>query len=287
MTDSSSIDLCVQVVRALSEAETWLLSAKGIKHFAESVFAFATQIPGSMESVDSLHKIAQERYWNFYTRCKRVAETIDQAEGWQLTAGEIEKLVTVVLPYALASPACLDNDSAIATIIINYDAEGPMVQAMLTIGSSAGEKLWVEWRAHMLNVAYSKGLATDDAEELVQGVYLNAQKGLRQFCHQSKLQTYFFKIFTNHYREWLRNKRRQREGESPPPDSSTDLPELPDKAVNLENDIIHHTHLVEIADYVKQEIIKLTSTEDFDLLYLYYVEKNYVDPQSKKVVKWT
>ena len=279
---------CAQFIRELSETEAWALSEPTISSLAKNMLVTIQRASSYCANRENYLSIIRQHYVDIRSRTSQTATHLNQVHAWQLTEYELEELVTAVLPYTLTSPKCITSDETIEIIVANYYAEGPMVQTMLAADSPARESLWTAWRVYLLNLADTKGIAAEDAEELVQEVCVKAQLKLAQFRHESKLAAYFFKIFTNQSNEWFRKLHQQNRYELLLLAGANDgAREMSDQRTGWGEVSIDSIYLVEIADYVAAEIIKLTSTEDFEILYLAYVEQFYVETETKAVVKWT
>ncbi|MCB0063526.1 MAG: sigma-70 family RNA polymerase sigma factor [Caldilineaceae bacterium] len=286
MTDDLPLSLCTQAVQNVCKMDGWSLSEEAIGALATAVF-MAMGTLSVLERTEPLEQVARQYYTAYCARCEAITARLSTTQQWKLTDQETAILAKRVLPYVLASSDRLTSDDAIGTVIVNYYVEGPMVQAMLTKDAVDHEELWTRWREYMLNVARSKGLIEDDAEELVQAVYFDARKGLTQYRYESTLSAYFFSIFTNRFRGWLRRMRKSpKEKPLDPPKRTDDRLELVDTAINFAEEMVDADYLAEIVNYVKQEIVQLTSTEDFEILYYSYVEQSYVD-NANNVVKLT
>lgn len=207
-----------------------------------------------------------------------IVQQVTREQSWPLAPSGISALVDAVLPIVSVSDT-IDADQ-MRLIALNYYADGPAVHAMLTPGSATGDQLWDEWQTKMLNVAHAKGLTAQDAEDLVQSVFLHTRRALQNFQFKSRLQTYFFGIFNRQYAKWLQRETRW---------VTTDLEENPE-APPADLTVTHEGNRVEnaeIGQLVTQEIQKIIKNQDFQILYWYYVETSEIDSATGQEKKWT
>lgn len=207
-----------------------------------------------------------------------VVQALTREQGWPLPPAGVEALVEAILPIVAADPA--PGPDQIRLVALHYYADGPAVQAMLTPGSALGEQLWREWQAKLIKTAQKKGLTAQDAEDLVQSVFLHTRHALANFQFKAQLQTYFLGIFNRQYAKWLQREKRL---------TTTDLeenPEAPPPALTVTSatTVVENA---EIRQLVTQEIQKIIKSEDYQLLYWYYVEKSEIDPTTGEEQKWT
>ena len=215
---------------------------------------------------------------SLYEQCLQAVHSLAQQWGWQLSTDGVVALAEAILPYVVNEPEIDTN--ILQTIAINYYHDGPMVQGMLDPNSAQGEQLWGEWRSYMLKVARSKGLIEDEAVDLVQALYVQVQRALPRFEYRSRLKTYFYKIFNNHYIRWLQKQERIQELPTADRDeyiTKTEVIAAPDQEV-IQN---------ELRRLVREEVQKMISSENYHILYLYYVEQTYLDSETNTVHKWT
>jgi RNA polymerase sigma factor (sigma-70 family) len=222
-------------------------------------------------------------------RCRQVVQDVAHTQGWRLSVAGIGALTEAILPHVQHSA-----DSTVRTIqkiALNYYLDGPMVQQMCIAGTPEGERLWTEWRGYMLSLARAKGLSAENAEELAQTVYLQAAKALRTFHFGSRLKTYFCGIFINCFRYWARTNQSIEQREQALLVEGYDLEEATtftklDKYPSPEEQVIEQLQNTQIQSLVRQEIQKIINSEDFQILYRYYVEKNFIDNNGQQH-KWT
>lgn len=207
-----------------------------------------------------------------------IVQQLTQEQAWPLPPAGVQALVDAILPIASASATT--DAGQIRLVALHYYADGPAVQAMLTPGSATGEQLWRDWQRKMLKTAQKKGLTTQDAEDLVQSVFLHTRHALQNFQFKSQLQTYFLGIFNRQYAKWLQRETRF---------STTDLeenPEAPPSALMI-TDATVAVENAEIHQVVVQEIQKIVKSADYQILYWYYVEKVEIDNTTGVEQKWT
>lgn len=211
-------------------------------------------------------------------QCLSIVKELTQAEAWPLPPDGIIALTDAILPIVAATP--MPDDEQIRRTVLNYYADGPAVQAMLTPGSTVGEQLWRNWQTKMLTVAKKKGTTDQDAEDLMQHLFLHTRRALQNFQFKSQLQTYFLAIFNRQYAKWLQRETRW---------VTTDLeenPEVPPPGLTVANVGIAVEN-AEIGQLVLQEIQKIIKSEDYQILYWYYVETSDIDSATGQVTKWT
>ena len=224
-------------------------------------------------------------------RCLQAAQDLSHEKEWQLPPEGIEALVEAILPFARHASG--SDDWMIRKIALNYYLDGPTVQQMRTQESADGGRLWEEWRNYFVTVARRKGVSPEDADDLVHDVYVQANKALHTFRFESRLKTFFYSIFGNCYKQWLRDeieRRRKREisieeGKSTNGESLKLL--LPDKSPLPEDAAVRQTQNTEIRRRIEEEIRKILKSEDFQILQWYYVEETYIDEETGKKKKWT
>jgi len=223
-------------------------------------------------------------------RCLQAAQDLSHEKEWQLPPEGIEALVEAILPFARHASG--SDDWMIRKIALNYYLDGPTVQQMRTQESADGGRLWEEWRNHFVIVARRKGVSPEDADDLVHDVYVQANKALHTFRFESRLKTFFYSIFGNCYKQWLRDeieRRRKREisieeGKSTNGESLKLL--LPDKSPLPEDAASRQIQSAEIR-LIEKEIRKILKSEDFQILHWYYVEETYIDEETGEKKKWT
>lgn len=211
-------------------------------------------------------------------QCLSIVQTLTQEQAWALPSAGVSALVDAILPIVVAS-STLDAGQ-IRLIALNYYADGPTVQAMLTPGSATGEQLWRDWQAQLVKVAQKKGLTAQDAEDLVQIAFLHTRHALQNFQFKSQLKTYFHAIFNRQYIKWLQGETKL---------ATTDLDETPETpqpalAVTGATAVIDNA---EIRQLVTQEIQKIIKSQDYQILYWHYVEKSEIDRATGQEKKWT
>lgn len=211
-------------------------------------------------------------------QCLSIVQTLTQEQAWPLPPAGVLALVDAIRPIVAAADT--PDAGQIRLIALNYYADGPAVQAMLTPGSATGEQLWRNWQAKMVKVAQKKGLTAQDAEDLVQSVFLHTRRALQNFQFKSQLQTYFLSIFNRQYAKWLQGETRL---------TTTDLeetPETPPPALTVTGATTAIDN-AEIRQLVTQEIQKIIKSQDYQILYWHYVEKSEIDRTTGQEKKWT
>lgn len=209
--------------------------------------------------------------------CLPVVQQLAQEQSWNLPPAGVTALVDAILPF-LSSPA-KPTVHLIRTVATNYFLDGPMVQQMLAPNSARGEQLWLDWRSQVLKVARHKGLTAEEADDLVQAVYLQTAKALRTFHFQARVKTYFYSIFHKHFAKWLQTKNKV---ETTPLESDVALP-----TALIDTQSTEQVENAEIQDLVRAEIQKIVNSIDFQILYLFYGEESEVDPATGGEKKWT
>ena len=225
-----------------------------------------------------------------YHHCLSVVRTLAAERGWRLGRAGEEALAAAIAPFAAQLESA--DDSTIARVALNYYLDGPMVQQMLAPNAADATRLWEEWRGYMLALARARGLTPEAAEDLAQDAYLETRKALPAFRFGSRVKTYFAGIFLNCYRRRMRTTGRirsreqtltpvAREGEAEP------AMELVDETASPEEQVIETTHRSQIGRLVAAEIRKIVTSEDFQILYWYYVERTFSVPGEEKEQRWT
>lgn len=195
--------------------------------------------------------------------------------AWTLTSEDLSALTDAILPFL--SDASSPQD--IRTVAHNYYLDGPLVLQMQTPSATQGELRWLEWRTYMLKLAYKKGLSAEEAEDLVQTLYLHTHRSLASFKFNSRATTYFHSIFNNQYLKWLQTKKK---------DVVSSLDNANEYEIEfLDNNATSDAETIELRQLISQEIQRLLNDIDFKILFLFYVEKSTMDPQSGKTHKWT
>jgi RNA polymerase sigma factor (sigma-70 family) len=233
--------------------------------------------------------------------CAEIAGVLNEQEGWHLPPAGIHELIDAVLPYvrhwceragcapgiqdAALDPRCR---ARIEGIIRNYYRDGPMVEEMLTPGSADGERLWGEWRAYVLRIAlYRKKLSPEKADDLVQTTFFQMKRALGNFRFESGLKTYYWNVFGNCYRQWLRDNQAPPEVELDTTDEEADEDaaglKLPAPGPGPDEEVLRG----EMQELITREIAAIVGSRDYTILSLYYLERDYVDPQTREKKKWT
>lgn len=216
---------------------------------------------------------------SLHERCLTIVQVLSQEQGWSLPPAGVAVLADAILPIIAAASPILDADQ-IRLIILNYYADGPTVQAMMTSGSAVGEQLWRDWQAKMVKAAQKKGLSAQDAEDLVQIAFLHTRHALQNFQFKSQLTTYFHAIFNRQYVKWLQGETRL---------ETTDLeenPEAPPPALTVAGNAAAIEN-AEVRQLVTQEIHKIIKSQDYQILYWHYVEQREIDGATGEEKKWT
>jgi RNA polymerase sigma factor (sigma-70 family) len=236
----------------------------------------------------TLPEVAQAQHLEML--CRQAVMEVAQQERWRLSPAGHDALAAAILPFVTQAP---DVDLRMAQrIALNYYLDGPMVQQMAERRTVDGDRLWREWRVYILSLARSKGLAEEEAEELAQEVYVQTARALQTFRFGSRLKTYFFGIFLNCYRRWVRTAVTETQREQPLEDDHDDEdggngPQFVDPGATPEQEALAGDHHSRLRELVRQEVQKIIHSEDFQILYWYYVEKSYVDAATNDSVKWT
>lgn len=214
-----------------------------------------------------------------------------QEKAWSIDAEAAFTLAQIIHPFVEKGEVTIASAIEIA---INYYYDGPMVQEMLTPGSSDGEMLWQEWRTYMLHLALVKQLNTEQAEDLVQEIYIRTTSALKNFRFASRLKTYFHGIFINCYRRWIRDIKGVERHEMllPTGDDSGEDEEkksvaIPDRRPLPETSTVQELQDTHIQHFVEQEIRKIVDSNTYQILYYYYWEQTFIDPVTCKQKKWT
>jgi len=210
-------------------------------------------------------------------QCQQAVEELAGTEQWPLPPAGIGVLVDAILPF-LQSDAAVTS-AEIQTIARNYQKDGPTVQQMCTPHSSQGERLWTAWREQLQKAAQKEGLSPEDAEDFVQQIFPEVRRALDKFKFKANLKTFFAAIFRRQFAKWLQTQKYQRIqaetlGEEVPVPAAAAT-----TATAVENAAVH--------SLISQEIQKILKSEDYQILYWYYVEEDMVDPVTKAVIQWT
>lgn len=233
--------------------------------------------------------------------CAKIAAELNEQEGWRLPLTGVHQLVEGVLPHVRhvcehprrehpIQGEAVDPDrwAHIRRIIRNYYREGPMVEEMLTPGSADGERLWGEWRAYIWRIArYHKTLPPEKADDLVQTAFFQMRRALSNFRFESSLKTYYWNVFSNCYKQWLRDHRAAVEVELNTTDEEGDEDaaglKLPAPGPGPVEEILQR----EMQELITRRISAIVGSRDYTVLSLYYLERDYIDPQTQEKKKWT
>jgi len=226
-------------------------------------------------------------------RCLQVVQDLAREKGWQLPPEGIEALVEAILPFIQEFSA--PSARKIQKIALNYYQDGPMVQQMLTQGSRDGELRWGEWRSYFVSQARwarSRGVRPEDVEDLAHEAFIQAHRALRTFKFESQLKTFFYSIFINRYKQWIRDTKRIQDKEQPPIEGEGDNGEIlelaiPDQSPLPEDVVIEQEQNAETRELVEKEIEGIVGSVNFQIFYLSYVEETYVDKETGEKGKWT
>lgn len=225
-----------------------------------------------------------------YDLCLLSVHSLAAARGWQLGAAGEAALASAIIAFVeqIDDP----DATAIERVALNFYLDGPMVQQMLADAAPDCARLWADWRSYMISLARARGLATHEADDLAQDAWLETRKALPAFRFGSRLKTYFAGIFLNCYRRRMRETGRlnRREAElNEPDDEHEEQPqlELVDPAPSPEEQVIETVQRSQIGALVAGEIQKIVTSEDFQILYWYYVEKTFAEPGADKQQRWT
>lgn len=211
-------------------------------------------------------------------------------QQWSLIDADVAALANAISPFVAQEED--PTETKITKIALNYYHDGPMFEAMRTPNDTEGEQLWAEWRAYMVSLANNKGLYGEVAEELAQEVYLQTARALEKFRFGSRLKTYFCGIFINCYRHWARSNKSQTQHEKVlAPWEGEETQEahqdwLVDDTPQPEEAVLERVHGGQVARLVHDEILKLTKSQDFQILRWYYVDQRFID-KAGNLQKWT
>ena len=215
---------------------------------------------------------------SLHDQCLQAVHDLVQQHSWPLSMEGMVALVEAILPLIADLTEC--DAHTIQTLADNYYHDGPMVQQMCDHNSSQHERLWGEWRTYMVKVARSKGMTDEEAVGLVQTLYIETQSALLRFSYRCRLSTYFYGIFNNHFARWVQRRKRVRDKEGVELEENREagpVVDAPDDAIIQD----------ELRRLVREEVQKMLSGEVYQILYLYYVEQTYLDPETNIVHKWT
>lgn len=215
---------------------------------------------------------------SLHNYCQQIVQELVHEQNWVLSTDGINTLCDAILPFIEDIPGI--TPTQIRNIAGNYIVDGPTVQQMLTPGSQQGEKFWEDWRGQMLQAAKAKGLSPEDAEDFVQTIFLSVRNALANFKFKSRLHTFFYAVFKRQFAKWLQTKYKRAET-TLEENSANVAPEL------VDTNSVPHVENAEVRELVRQEIEKILKSEDYQILYWYYVEKSFVDTVSNEEKKWT
>ena len=222
-------------------------------------------------------------------RCYQIVQDLAREKGWQFPPEGIEALAAAILPFV--QRASDSGARMIRTIALNYYQEGPMVQQMLAKGSADGERLWGEWRNYFARVARGRGIPDEGIENVAQDTWIQSSRALHTFRFESQLKSFLSKVCINCCHQWFRAKvpielievPLEREG----PDGEIQKPDIPGKSPSPEALVLKQEQNAEIKKLVEKEIGKIVKSEDFQILYWYYVDETYIDENTREKKKWT
>lgn len=222
-------------------------------------------------------------------RCLQVIQDLASEEKWQLSNEGIGALADAILPFVQKSSG--PDDRKIQRIALNYYRDGPMVQQMLARGSPDGEQLWETWRARFLSWARSRGVPADDAQDLAQDVAVQAGKALNNFRFECGLGTYLKQVFLNVHKYQLR-KLSQRERREVLAEGESAAAEVPEQAIqgdhpSPETVVVAQEEIAAMRKLIEEEVRRIIRSEDFRILYWYYVEEMYIDEVTGAKKRWT
>lgn len=222
------------------------------------------------------------------TYCLRCVGELASSEGWPLSPADIERLANDILPYVQQLKEA--TPKAIQQIAHHYRQDGPMVQAMLRQESADGERLWRQWRSFFLRLAAQKGVFGKDAEDLVQVACERSVRGLAGFGFQSSLKTWMSSLFVNCYLSWLREKKalKRQARRQVSIEAETERGQPIDELIPMEGPSLEERQeKKDLGELLDAEIERMLKSDDVTILYLYYVERQYVDERTGELRKWT
>ncbi|MCB0083542.1 MAG: sigma-70 family RNA polymerase sigma factor [Caldilineaceae bacterium] len=208
---------------------------------------------------------------------RAVIEAIAQAEAWPLPVDGIAALANALSDRFDSSPPL--SLATMRTIATHYYHDGPTVQQMCDSNSPAGAGHWQAWRQRIIRAAQKEGLSPEDAEDFVQQIFPGVQRSLQNFQFKASLTTFFAAIFRRQFAKWLQEHKYRRVVADELGEEVAATSDTVDMASKVEEN--------EIRMLVRQEIQSILRSEDYQILYWYYVEEQTVDPQSGAVAKWT
>jgi RNA polymerase sigma factor (sigma-70 family) len=149
-------------------------------------------------------------------RCLHVAEQLNQAQSWGLTADELLRYAKQ-LTIDLADISHLSEDR-IRTVINNYHADHSCVQALRDREHPQHEDQWNRWSYHIVRTLAVRlrrdtvDIATMSIEDLAQEAMSDLWLALPSFRYESRFQTWVFTVIANRiaraYRSANTQKRR-------------------------------------------------------------------------------
>ena len=89
-------------------------------------------------------------------------------------------------------------------------------ETLVTRAQCGNQIAWTEldrrWRQRMLRLVTKQIGPLDEVQDVVQNAFLAAYKGLHRFRQEAEFGSWLHKITTNKCRDWLRRRKREREG---------------------------------------------------------------------------
>jgi RNA polymerase sigma factor (sigma-70 family) len=221
------------------------------------------------------------------SRCLSIVESLAGQLAWSLDARLASALVEAILP--VVAQLDVPSDARITVIATNYFQDGPMVVEMGVADSAQGRQLWAEWRGYFARYVNGQQIKGDDAEDLVQMICLEASVALARFRFEARLVTFFHHIARRQCAKWFKRQRRQPQLISLTASSEASEQEAgPHLPANIQTpDLADEVTDAELRRLILREIAQIKASVDFQILYLYYVEKSYRDETTGEERKWT
>ncbi|MEM7131546.1 MAG: sigma-70 family RNA polymerase sigma factor [Chloroflexota bacterium] len=213
------------------------------------------------------------------TRCLHLVQMLASQNQWRYSATEMEFFADAIFSYAKSIDEI--DDAVICKIICNYRKEGADVMEMLTPDAPRHENLWQQWQEQVVLWLRKKGAEKSELDDLVQDIYLQMPKALAAFKFRSKLSTYFCSVAENHY--FMRLRKKNRSVERPANGLDSLNIQLADSGLTPEDKVILEERRLLLLTYL-QEILKEST---FQIIYLYYFEQTYIDPETRNLARWT
>lgn len=198
--------------------------------------------------------------------CLDVTQQLSDANGWDLSEAEAERLAGEILPYLKEAPD--QSRAVIAGLAIDHFR----VDQMRTPGARRHDRFWQEQRDYFVKILVQKGLTGDAVEEIAQGTCLAAFRSLPSFRFKSRLDTFLHTILTRSIIHWYKKSKKLPQSGSLPDDDPTSEDDVVQPYTSTISTLAGEPHIVVILDCLERTLEEIGAKNEkiLRVLDLYY-----------------